>query len=128
MRKGGAWQRGSLAWWMVSCVAFLAICLFVAFDLLDLDGSALGDRLLGETAALTPSAADADAVPGKDPSHLEPNGVASLPPSLRLVTDASNTLARLTPTPITARLARIRPRIQVCRTTSSVHTASEASS
>ncbi len=96
------WRRGSLAWRAVLYTAFLAMGLFVIFDLLDLDGSQSEIRTLPRGARAAAFVWDAEDSLFQDPSRLDLTGQP-----LRALDGAASFSGRLRPTPVT-RLDRTR--------------------
>ncbi len=125
MRLRGTWRRGSLAWQVVSYSAFLVMSLFVTFDLLDLDCSHMRGPLLDEEVTAARSLVDRDCLPVDDVWRL--NRVSLDIPCLILrgADGSSMSPAKLGPTPITARRARIRRPLPLRIAVSSLHAASE---
>ncbi len=97
MKLHRIWRKGSFAWQTVLYMAFLAMGLFVAFDLLDLDGSRLGSRTQPGTAAAFFS--DAEDTLFQDPSRLEPTSLALRWQILRTFDDVSKLPGKVRPTP-----------------------------
>jgi hypothetical protein len=119
------WRRGSLAWQAVSYAAFLAMSLFVTFDLLDLDGSQTQSRLMARGVTAARSAVDTECLPVQDPTRLDPISLDIPSQILRVIDSSSKTLGRLQPTPTTTRFARVRRPLQLRHANTSANPASE---
>ncbi len=103
------WRRGSLAWQAVLYTAFLAMGLFVTFDLLDLDGSQLESRTLPRGArAVAFISSDAESVLFQDPSRLHPTSLAFPWQILRALGGSPELPGRLMPMPFTTRFDSMR--------------------
>ncbi len=104
----GIWRKGSLAWRVVLYAAFLAMGLFVTFDLLDLDGSQLQGRMLPRGTITAAFISDAEDVSFEDPSRLDPTLLDISWHTLRALDGSSRFPGKLTRTSITAKLDSVR--------------------
>ncbi len=104
----GMWRRGSLAWRVVSYTTFLAMSLFVPFDLLDLDGSQLQSQMLPRGTIAAAFISDAEDVSFEDPSRLDPTLLDIPRHILRALDGSSRFPGKLTRTSITAKLDSVR--------------------
>ena len=119
------WRRGSLAWRAVSYSAFLAMSLFVSFDVLDLDGSQLQSRLQVSGVTTARSAIDAECLPVEDPSRPSPISLDIPSQILRVIDSSCKIPGRLRPTPIIARFDKVRRHLRVCHAITAANPASE---
>ncbi len=110
MRLRGTWRRGSTAWRVGLYSAFLAMGLFVGFDLLDVDGSRLYAGLSREAVTTVPSLVDRESLPAKGPLRLEPIRLDAFWQTLSLPTNFSKICIGLKPAPIAPRFERVRLR------------------
>ena len=119
MRLHGRQKRRSLGWWSVFLCACLAMGVYIAFDILDLDGSELRNPLPGDTLAAEPARGETERLLPQAPPTPEPLGL--LPPSLtlRAVTEHPQNSSRAVPAPSAPRLDRIRPRSHLQQAVSS---------
>lgn len=74
--------------------ALLAMGFYVAFDLLDLDGSDLCNQLLQNVLAVDPPQGDAEFFLAQDHSGPEGLGLAALPSGLQFAPDPAKLLLR----------------------------------
>jgi hypothetical protein len=110
--------RSGQRWSWPRQAMFLGLCLtmgaYVAFDLLDLDGSSLRGAISDGVIAVGEAGAETERICPQPPSPAEVSGVAVL--SLVLPSaEVHHPALSLRPLTCTARLARFRPRTQVAR-------------
>ena len=72
----GIQRRGSHGWWAIFLCACLAMGVYIAFEVLDLDGSNLRDLGPGRAIAAEPAAADAERLLPQAPSIADAPGLA----------------------------------------------------
>ncbi len=108
----GIWRKGSLVWRAVLYTAFLAMGLFVTFDLLDLDGSQLESRTLPRGARAAVFISDAEDILFLDPSRLGPKLFDMSWQCLRAFDDAAKLSGKVRSTTATTRLDSVRRRPQ----------------
>jgi hypothetical protein len=72
----GIQRRRSHGWWVVFLCACLAMGVYIAFDVLDLDGSNLRDLGPGKAIAAEPAGVDAERLLPQGPSIADALGLA----------------------------------------------------
>lgn len=77
-------RRRSRPWWSVFLFAVLATGAYIAFDVLDVDGSDLRGRPASGTAVAEPARTEAEGRLRQDPLTPETPGVASAVPAHRV--------------------------------------------
>ena len=74
-------RRGGWAWWGILLFALLATGAYLAFDVLDLDGSELRGRPAGGTAVAEPARSEAEGRLRSDPLASDGPGTAGPTPA-----------------------------------------------
>lgn len=87
MRLIGTRRRRSRGWWAVFVCACLAMGAYMAFDVLDLDGSNLRNPGPGSAIAAEPGPAEGERLLPQRLATLEAQGLAILPLKLRLTAE-----------------------------------------
>lgn len=107
MRLSGArWRRRSLGTWLVLSCALLALGIYIAFDVLDLDGSDFCSWPLKNPLAVNPPQGDAELFLAQGLPSPEGLGLAALPPALQFAPDPAKLRLRTAPSIFTARPSR----------------------
>jgi len=126
MRRIGIQRRRSRGWWGVFLCACLATGVYVAFDILDLDGSDLREPLPGNAIAAEPVGAEAERFQSQALSTPEPSHLAFLPLNLSSTSDSPRVSPGVPLSTIALRLGHLRPRASLHRETiSSTSTAGD---
>lgn len=125
VRLIGVQRRRSQAWWGVFLCAFVGMGSYVAFDVLDLDGSDLPNRLFGNAIAEEASQAETERLLHPAPSTPEAPGPTSLLLALRSVPESPQLIPCTTSATCVARFGQIRPRAHVSRATPSATPSTE---
>jgi len=118
MRQVGSRRRHSRAWWGVFLCAVLAMGVYIAFDMLDLDGSSLRDAWPGSAVAAEPVGGEAErALPLTEVTPHAPALGGAL--AAVCVDRASGSLDRAPTIPrLGGSLRRVLPRVTLARDTS----------
>jgi len=110
-------RRRSLGSTLVLCCALLAMTMYIAFDLLDLDGSRLYDRAAPCPMGDHPQQTDAELLLVQDPSNPVVLGLALPPLAFKLALCPGKISPRMVPAAFTARPCRIHVYAQARRST-----------
>jgi hypothetical protein len=100
-------RRRSLGSMLVLCCALLAMATYVAFDLMDLDGSGLHDWAFPCPMGGQPQQTDAELLLGQDPSNPAAHGLALLSLAFQLVLHPGKISPKVVAAAFTARPCRI---------------------
>lgn len=124
MRVNTTKRRRSQVWWGVFICACLAMAAYIAFDLLDLDGSNLRDPLPSSAIAAESASAETQRVLPRLRSIPDAPVSSPQPLTIRSAPEASPPSLYLRAV-CTARLAQLRPPAYASRETASVITPSD---
>ena len=113
----GVHRRRSRGWWGVFLCACLAMGVYIAFDILDLDGSELRDPLPGDAMAAEPVGGEAERLLAQNLSTPEVSYPAFLALVLPSVSESPRATSRTTLSTTALRLDRIFPRVFLRRET-----------
>jgi hypothetical protein len=111
-RRSGRWQAVFLG-------ACLAMTSYIAFDILDLDGSGQRDTFAGSVITTETASSETERVLPHFPANPEALNLVPLSLGLRSVPDIPQLFTRLRPATFGPRLTRLRPRARVAREASS---------
>jgi hypothetical protein len=103
---------------LVLCCALLAMGMYIAFDLLDLDGSGLHDRLFPCPMGGHPQQADAELLLAQDPPNPAALAPAPISSTFQLALHPGKISPRVIPAASTARPCRIHVTAQARRSIS----------
>ncbi len=119
MRQIGSGRRRSRAWWGVFLCAVLAMGAYIAFDMLDLDGSSLRDAWPGSAVAAEPAGGETERIlsPAEVTPHAPVLGSAVAAVDLDRASGSPDRAATMPHSG--ASLRRVLPRINLARDTSS---------
>ncbi len=115
----GIHRRRSRGWWGVFLCAFLALGVYIAFDVLDLDGSQLRDPLQGNAIAAESTQAETDRLLRYAPLTPETPGPIHLSPDFRFASESPQVSPGTTAVAFAPWLAAVRPRANLRQETSS---------
>lgn len=116
-------RKRSLGWWGVFLVGLLAMGVYIAFEVLDVDGSNLRDPLPTDAIAVGPAGAEMERLLSQIPATTGTIGVGSLSLALRSNADPLQATRDPTPATLLSRLSQIRPRVCVSREARCAHSA-----
>jgi len=119
MGRTGVQKQRSRGWWAVLLSACLAMGVYIAFDVLDLDGSDLRDLGPGTAIAAESPSAETDRLLPQILTRLEGQRLVSLRVDSQLTAEASRLFPRGSLNAVATRLDALRPRAHLSRDTSS---------
>jgi hypothetical protein len=99
--------------------AILAMGVYIAFDVLDLDGSQMRDSFAGNAIAAEPERVETDRLLHHAHSIPEALGPIYLSPDLRFISESPQVSPSTTAVPVAAWLTAARPRADLHQDTSS---------
>lgn len=112
-------RRRSRAWGGLFLFALLAVGLYIAFEVLDLDGSELSSRLFGTAVAAEPARAETERLLHQAPGTREIPGLLVLSVTLPPVSESSQVAPRRVLATLAALWGCILPRAHLSREASS---------
>lgn len=113
MRMIGMQRRRSRGWWGLFLCACLAMGVYIAFDVLDLDGSDLRDPLPGNAIAAEPVGAEAERFLSQDLATPDASKPVFVPVVLASASESPRLTSGSSLSPVAPRLERIRPRVSL---------------
>jgi hypothetical protein len=119
VRRSRTQRRPSRGWWGVFFCACLAMSVYIAFDILDLDGSQMRDSFSGNAVAAEPERVETDRFLHHALVIPEAPGPIHLSPDLRFVSESPQISPGTIGGPVAPRRAAARPRADLRQETSS---------
>jgi hypothetical protein len=125
MRRIGSQRQRSDGWWAVFLCAFLAMGVYIAFEVLDVDGSNLRDMGPGTAIAAEPASADAERFLHHAPAIADAPGLVFPSIPVAFASESRQLAGQATPTTLAARQGHFLPRMHLGREVSSVTSPTE---